>query len=182
MIATVKDRQSLLDVAIQVLGSPTGVFVLAERNGISITDRLTDGQQLTYDLADIEDTRTADMIAARGICPATEIPPRDEQTPPARVAALPPRLDGPEPGHLEPLVPLVPLVRPDILPNIGTMYDSGVTTLKPKAVGVTKAEENVLDKTFNAAKKAAAKTEAPPSESGQAVTDIFSNQFNDTFA
>lgn len=179
MIATVKDRQSLLDVAIQVLGSPTGVFVLAERNGISITDRLTDGQQLTYDLADIEDTRTADMIAARGICPATEIPPRDEKTLLARVAALPPRFEGLEPGHL---VPLVPLVRPDILPNIGTMYDSGVTTLKPKAVGVTKAEENVLDKTFNEAKKAAAKNEAPPSESGQAVTDIFSNQFNDTFA
>lgn len=49
MIVTVKDRQSLLDVAIQVLGSPTGVFALAERNGLSITDRLTDGQQLTYD-------------------------------------------------------------------------------------------------------------------------------------
>ena len=176
MIATVKDRQSLLDVAIQVLGSPTGVFVLAERNGISITDRLTDGQQLTYDLADIEDTRTADMIAARGICPATEIPPRDEKTLLARVAALPPMFEGLEPGHL------VPLIRPDILPNIGTMYDSGVTTLKPKTVGVTKAEENVLDKTFNEAKKAAAKNEAPPSESGQAVTDIFSNQFNDTFA
>lgn len=162
-------------MAIQVLGSPTGVFVLAERNGISITDRLTDGQQLTYDLADIEDTRTADMIAARGICPATEIPPRDEKNLLARVAALPPRFE----GHLK---PLVPLVRPDILPNIGTMYDSGVTTLKPKTVGVTKAEENVLDKTFNEAKKAAAKNEAPPSESGQAVTDIFSNQFNDTFA
>lgn len=160
-------------MAIQVLGSPTGVFVLAERNGISITDRLTDGQQLTYDLADIEDTRTADMIAARGICPATEIPPRDEKNLLARVAALPPRFEGLEPGHLK---PLVPLVRPDILPNIGTMYDSGVTTL------VTKAEENVLDKTFNEAKKAAAKNEAPPSESGQAVTDIFSNQFNDTFA
>lgn len=163
-------------MAIQVLGSPTGVFVLAERNGISITDRLTDGQQLTYDLADIEDTRTADMIAARGICPATEIPPRDEKTLLARVAALPTRFEGLEPGHL------VPLIRPGILPNIGTMYDSGVTTLKPKTVGVTKAEENVLDKTFNEAKKAAAKNEAPPSESGQAVTDIFSNQFNDTFA
>ena len=47
MVVIAKDRQSLLDVAIQVLGSPTGVFVLAERNGISITDRLTDGQQLT---------------------------------------------------------------------------------------------------------------------------------------
>ena len=179
MVVIAKDRQSLLDVAIQVLGSPTGVFVLAERNGISITDRLTDGQQLTYDLADIEDTRTADMIAARGICPATDIPPRDEKNLLARVAALPPMFEGLEPGHLK---PLVPLVRPDILPNIGTMYDSGVTTLKPKTVGVTKAEENVLDKTFNEAKKAAAKNEAPPSESGQAVTDIFSNQFNDTFA
>lgn len=179
MIVTAKDRQSLLDVAIQVLGSPTGVFVLAERNGLSITDRLTDGQQLAYDLADIEDTRTANLVAARGICPATEIPAKDEKTLLARVKAVPLRVEWLEPGHLE---PLVPLVRPDILPNFGTMYDSGVTTLKPKAVAVTKAEENVLDKTFNAAKKAAAKNEAPPSESGQAVSDIFSNQFNDTFA
>lgn len=164
-------------MAIQVLGSPTGVFVLAERNGISITDRLTDGQQLAYDLADIEDTRTADMIAARGICPATEIPTKDEKALLARVKPIPPRVDWVQPGGT-----LVPLVRPDLLPNIGTMYDSGVTTVKPKAEDAIRTEENVLDKTFNEAKKAAAKNEAPLSESGQAVTDIFSNQFNDTFA
>ena len=49
MKVTVKDRQSLFDVAIQVLGSAEGVFALAERNGLSITDRLTDGQELEYD-------------------------------------------------------------------------------------------------------------------------------------
>lgn len=171
MIVTVKDRQSLLDVAIQVLGSPTGVFALAERNGLSITDRLTDGQQLTYDLADIVDTRTAELVAARGICPATEIPKKDEKELLARVMRLP---------FIATILP--PLVRPDVLPSIGTMYDSGVTTVKPKVVAAERAEENVLDKSFNEAKKAAAKNEAPPSESGQAVTNIFSNQFNDTFA
>lgn len=174
MIVTAKDRQSLLDVAIQVLGSPTGVFALAQRNGLSITDRLTDGQQLTYDLADIEDTRTAELVAARGICPATEIPAKDEKALLARV----------KPVRSVIVIPdiLPPLVRPDILPNIGTMYDSGVTTLKPKPTLTAKAEVNVLEKTFNEAKKAAAKNEAPPKESGQAVTNIFSNQFNDTFA
>lgn len=172
MIVTVKDRQSLLDVAIQVLGSPAGVFALAERNGLSITDRLTDGQQLTYDHSDIEDTRTAAQLEARGICPATEIPAKDEKELLARVKLTP---------FTTTVMP--PLVRPDLLPSFGTMYDSGVTTVKPKVVAEEKVvEENVLDRTFNAAKKAASKNEAPPSESGQAVTNIFSNHFNDTFA
>lgn len=173
MIVTVKDRQSLLDVAIQVLGSPTGVFALAARNGISITDRLTDGQQLAYDLDDIVDTRTAELVAARGICPATEIPTKDEKELLARVKRLPKTV-------IKPILP--PLVRTTVLPSIGTMYDSGVTTVKANKTPEEAAEENVLDKTFNEAKKAAAKNEAPPSESGQAVTNIFSNQFNDTFA
>ncbi len=170
MIATVKDRQSLLDVAIQVLGSPTGVFALAERNGLSITDRLTDGQQLTYDLADIEDTRTAELVAARGICPATEIPTKDEKALLSRVKPY------------RPTVILPPWVRPIVLPNFGTMYDSGVTAVKAKTEAETVAVENVLDKTFSTAKKAAANKEAAPKESGQAVTNIFGEQFNDTFA
>ena len=65
-------------MAIQVLGSAVGVFALAERNGISITDRLKDGMVLEYDLGDIVDSRTAELVAARDICPATEIPQKDE--------------------------------------------------------------------------------------------------------
>ena len=159
MKVTVKDRQSLFDVAIQVLGSAEGVFALAERNGISITDRLKDGMVLEYDLGDIVDSRTAELVAARGICPATEIPSTDERE-------------------------LLLRVRPGIITTIGTMYDSGVKTeaAPPALASDGTPEENVLDETLNKAKQAAAKNDPAPSESDQAVTSIFTNQFNDVFA
>lgn len=174
MNVTVKDRQSLLDVAIQVLGSAEGVFALAERNGLSITDRLTDGQVLEYDMGDIVDTRTAELVAARGICPATEIPSTDEKELLLRVRAI----------FFPNIMPPQPLVRPGIITTIGTMYDSGVTTKKlvQSATAAEVAEVNVLNDTLNAAKKAAANNEPAPSESGQAVTTIFGNEFNDSFA
>lgn len=173
MKVTVKDRQSLFDVAIQVLGSAEGVFALAERNGLSITDRLTDGQELEYDLGDIVDSRTAELVAARRICPATEIPSTDERALLLRVRSI----------HAPNILPPPPLVRPGIITTIGTMYDSGVTTQQPKAMGVAaEPEENVLNDVLNDAKKAAASNEPPPNKSGQAVTSIFSNEFNDSFA
>lgn len=171
MNVTVKDRQSLLDVAIQVLGSAEGVFSLAERNGLSITDRLTDGQVLEYDMGDIVDSRTAELVAARGICPATEIPSTDERALLLRV----------QPVFFVINTTLFPLTRPEIITNIGSMYDSGVTT-KKLVQSATAAEVNVLNDTLNAAKKAAANNEPAPSESGQAVTTIFGNEFNDSFA
>lgn len=174
MNVTVKDRQSLLDVAIQVLGSAEGVFALAERNGLSITDRLTDGQVLEYDMGDIVDTRTAELVAARGICPATEIPSTDEKELLLRV----------QPVFFVINTTLFPLTRPEIITTIGSMYDSGVTTKKlaQSATAAEVAEVNVLNDTLNAAKKAAANNEPAPSESGQAVTTIFGNEFNDSFA
>ena len=38
MEITVKDRQSLIDIAIIALGSAEGVFSLVKRNGLSLTD------------------------------------------------------------------------------------------------------------------------------------------------
>lgn len=171
MNVTVKDRQSLLDVAIQVLGSADGVFALAERNGLSITDRLTDGQVLEYDMGDIVDTRTAELVEARGICPATEIPSTDEKELLLRV----------QPVFIVTNTTILPLTRPEIITTIGTMYDSGVTT-KKLVQSATAAEVSVLNDTLNAAKKAAANNDPAPSESGQAVTTIFGNEFNDSFA
>lgn len=46
MQIAVKDRQSLADIAVEYLGGVEGIFALAERNGISITARLEDGQTL----------------------------------------------------------------------------------------------------------------------------------------
>ncbi len=176
MKVTVKDRQSLFDVAIIVLGSAEGVFALAERNGLSITDRLTDGQVLEYDLGDIVDTRTAELVAARGICPATEIPTTDERELLLRLR----RVNG---TNIMP-PPRPRLVRPATLTTIGTMYDSGVTTATNKTAEAAEEpqKENLLNDTLNEAKKAAASNEPPPNKSGQAVTSIFSTQFNDVFA
>ena len=47
MKTTAKDRQTLLDVALQSCGHIETALTLAESNGLSLTDRLEDGQELT---------------------------------------------------------------------------------------------------------------------------------------
>lgn len=42
-----KERQTLLDIALQTCGHIETVLALAEANGMSITDRLEDGRVLT---------------------------------------------------------------------------------------------------------------------------------------
>lgn len=73
MEITVKDRQTLLDIAIVALGSAAGVFAFVRRNGISLTAKLTDGQVLAYDAADIIAPAIRDAYDVRGISPATDI-------------------------------------------------------------------------------------------------------------
>ena len=73
MEITVKDRQTLLDVAIVALGSAAGVFAFVRRNGISLTARLADGQVLAYDAADIIAPAIRDTYDVRGLSPATDI-------------------------------------------------------------------------------------------------------------
>ena len=46
MTVTVKNRQTLSDIAIQVYGSVEAVVALAEANGVSITDDLPAGMVL----------------------------------------------------------------------------------------------------------------------------------------
>lgn len=168
MTVTVKDRQSLLDVAIMVLGSATGVFALAERNGLSITDRLTEGQVLEYDLGDIVDERTAKLVQARGVCPATDILANDEQLLYSRTMSVLKNAD-----------PLSALVRPREITNLGTQYESGVNAVVEEAQA---PEDDILSSAMNDAINAAGNNEEPPQESGQAVTEIFSSEFNDIFA
>ena len=42
MRSTIHNRQSLLDMAVQECGSFEAAFALCERNGIALTDTLTD--------------------------------------------------------------------------------------------------------------------------------------------
>lgn len=63
MEVKVKDRQSLLDMAVQTAGSMEAAFGLAAANGVSLTDTLTDGQVLD----------TVRRYSVQGIQPATAL-------------------------------------------------------------------------------------------------------------
>ena len=73
MKTTAKDRQTLLDVALQSCGHIETALTLAESNGLSLTDRLEDGQELTVpEPVAGGDARTVRLYRAHGIEPATE--------------------------------------------------------------------------------------------------------------
>lgn len=74
MQITVNDRQSLLDIAVIALGSVAGVFALAQRNGLSVTATLSDGQTLDYELEDVVNTAVRSAYALGHISPATDMP------------------------------------------------------------------------------------------------------------
>lgn len=79
MELTVRDRQSLWDIAVQYLGGVEGVFLLAARNGIEVTGRLKDGQRLEWENDDVVVPSVRAACSLRGIAPATDIDERDYQ-------------------------------------------------------------------------------------------------------
>lgn len=73
-----KDRQTLLDVALQMGGHVETVLAIAAANGLSVTERLEEGQELTVPEPMAEgDARTAGLYRAHGIEPATEASEED---------------------------------------------------------------------------------------------------------
>lgn len=71
MEVKVKDRQSLLDMAVQTAGSMEAAFRLCEANGLGITDTLQDGQVL--DTVAAENADTVRRYSVQGIQPATAL-------------------------------------------------------------------------------------------------------------
>ena len=71
MEVKVKDRQSLLDMAVQTAGSMEAAFDLAAANGVSLTDTLADGQVL--DTVAAENADTVRRYSVQGIQPATAL-------------------------------------------------------------------------------------------------------------
>ena len=67
---TVKDRQTLLDIALQTSGSVEAVVDLALANGLSITDELADGNELAT--AGVAEEAVVNRYEINGIFPATE--------------------------------------------------------------------------------------------------------------
>lgn len=79
MRITVKDRQTVLDVAVEYGGSVDTALAIAERNGVSVTERLGDGAVLEVPegLAG-GNGRVVELYGARGVDPATEASGEDE--------------------------------------------------------------------------------------------------------
>lgn len=72
MVINVLTGQSLFDLAIQELGSAEGVFILAEKADVSLTDDLQVGTLMNAP-ADPVDRQVAGYYRDNRICPATAI-------------------------------------------------------------------------------------------------------------
>lgn len=72
MKVTVRNGQTLTDIAIQVYGSSEAVFTLASENALDITDKLTAGMELDYSSDNIVNKRIVDYYAANNIYPCTQ--------------------------------------------------------------------------------------------------------------
>lgn len=70
MKVSVKHRQCLVDIALQVCGSAEAVFAIAEQNGLSITDDLEVGQELAYELTHVVSKQVVIAYAEDNIVPA----------------------------------------------------------------------------------------------------------------
>lgn len=176
MQITVKDRQSLADIAVQYLGGVEGIFALAERNGISITAKLKDGQTLDWELADTVDATVQKTYAARGIEPATDIPQKEME---ALLTATKKYFAGciiPRPPRRElTIVDEVTAAKGWTLSGIGSQFDSGTYTQTEREDGIVVNRAKKVIKQLSEGKEVT-------SESGQTLARIFGNQFDDTFA
>jgi hypothetical protein len=176
MQITVKDRQSLADIAVQYLGGVEGIFALAERNGISITAKLKDGQTLDWELADTVDATVQKTYAAQGIEPATDIPQKEME---ALLTATKKYFAGciiPRPPRRElTIVDEVTAAKGWTLSDIGSQFDSGTYTQTEREDGIVVNRAKKVIKQLSEGKEVT-------SESGQTLARIFGNQFDDTFA
>ncbi len=176
MQITVKDRQSLADIAVQYLGGVEGIFALAERNRISVTAKLEDGQTLDWELADTVDATVQRIYAAQGIEPATDISQKDMD---ALLTATKKHFNGciiPRPPQRETMiVDEATAARGWTLSGIGSQFDNGTDAQTERDDGIVVNKAKKVIKQLSEGKEVT-------SESGQTLARIFGNQFDDTFA
>lgn len=65
--------QSLADVALRVYGSAEGAIVLAEENGLEVTDVLEPGRMLEYQPEKVMNKGIVQYYAAQEVRPATAL-------------------------------------------------------------------------------------------------------------
>lgn len=68
---TVRNKQSLLDIAIQEAGTIEAVFEIAAANNLSLTDQLSPGMALGIPSLAIIDREVQEYYKNKGIRPAT---------------------------------------------------------------------------------------------------------------
>lgn len=73
MTATVQDRQSLFDVALQYFGTAEAAFLVADRLGIAVTDTPPRGGVFEYQPDEVLDQHVVDYYARNGIIPTTAL-------------------------------------------------------------------------------------------------------------
>lgn len=73
MRAKARDGQSLVDMALELTGAVEGVWALALRNGVGVTDALGSGSEIAWEWSDVEDARVRERYGQEGIEPATEV-------------------------------------------------------------------------------------------------------------
>ena len=77
MQSTVRNNQTLLDVAVQECGNVESAFEIAERNDLALTDELQTGQTLDIPVTTPSSETVAQDLAAEGVKPATAPSPED---------------------------------------------------------------------------------------------------------
>lgn len=73
MTAIVLHNQSLLDIAIQHTGSVANVFLIAQANGLAVSDEITPGTDLIIPDTVVLDTDIKTYYTSRAIQPATAL-------------------------------------------------------------------------------------------------------------
>ena len=191
MQIVVKEQQSLLDIAVQYLGSALAVFALAERNGISITDRLRDGQVLRWELADTANAKVQKLYKLRGICPATDISKKETDmllsvTDEYFNGCIIPPFIRPDDGTWDDDNTFLPPHKRDpweewdgyksySMPKFGAEYDNGTNRVKPQ-------DDTLMVNRINSVQRDLEEGKEIVSESGKTLARIFTDQFNDVFA
>ncbi|WP_442265871.1 hypothetical protein ACSIGC_16475 [Tenacibaculum sp. ZS6-P6] len=75
---TVSNNQSLFDIAIQTTGIAANALIIAQENGLSITNNLTVGSVLTIPNNIIEDTTIKNYYNQQNLSPASGLTKSDE--------------------------------------------------------------------------------------------------------
>lgn len=73
MTATVHDRQSVFDVALQYFGTAEAAFLAADRLGIAVTDTPPRGATFEYQPDEVPEPHIAEYYARSGIVPTTAL-------------------------------------------------------------------------------------------------------------